>query len=127
MITLAFPSLAAPTVLVTLPDVEQRFGLPPLRKRQAAFITDALTDVIFDFGSDNQVFTMVLGPLSNADADAVQSFFANSSGANGRVGAWQLQRSNGNIYNVRFAQDVIEQQPVGVSWINMSLTLRVLP
>jgi len=127
MIILAFPTLAAPTVLVSLPDVEQAFGLPPMRKRQSAFITDADTDVVYDFGSTQQVFDVALGPLSKTDADAVQSFFDNPAGANGRAAAWQLQRSDGSIYKVRFAQDVIEQQPVGVAWINIKLTLRVVP
>jgi len=128
LITLAFPTLAAPTALVSLPDVEHLPRSRPVRRFQTAFRTDAGADVIYDFGGKSEVFTMKLSPLSKVHADAVRAFFDNASpnGVDGRASTFQVQDSDGIIYTVRFAQDVMEPQQIGVSWNEVSLTLKVV-
>ncbi|WP_167631557.1 hypothetical protein [Mariprofundus ferrooxydans] len=127
-IILACPTLASPTAQVILPDVEKLPRSRPVRGRQNVFTTDAEVDVVYDFGGNTEVFSMQLGPLSSTDAAAVKAFFTNPAptGVNKRALAWQLQDSDGITYNVTFAQDVMEPQEIGVSWHNVSLTMKVV-
>jgi len=126
-ITLAYPTLASPTVSVVLPDVEQLPRQRPRRRLQRQLETDAGEEIVYDFGGSVRQFSLRLYPLSAADAQAVESFFTNaigSGGVNGRVGVWQLEDSIGTTYTVRFAQDVIEPVQRGPATYELTLTVR---
>jgi len=127
-ITLAYPDLITPTALVVLPDVEQLPRSKPVRKFQTVFRTDAGNDVAYDFGGSSEVFSMSLSPLTKTDADALRDFFNNASpnGVNGRMSTFALMDSDGVVYTVRFAQDVMEIQQIGVAWHKATLTLKVI-
>jgi hypothetical protein len=127
MIKLAYPNIAAPTTLITLPDVEKLPLSRPVRLKQSAIETDGGELVVMDFGKKVSVFTVSLYPLSKANADAIMDFFQNptgSGGVNGRVAAWQFQDSSTTIHDVRFSQDVMETQQVTPATWRVMLTLR---
>lgn len=127
-IKLAYPTVASPSVLVTLGDVENLPLSRPRRLYQTAFDTDAGGQVIYDWGDETQVFSVDLYPLTEDEADDIEDFFRlaiGSGGVNGRVGEWQFLDSLGDTYDVRFAQDVIEAVRRN-AYYAISLTLRVI-
>ncbi|MBF0212280.1 MAG: hypothetical protein HQM00_01810 [Magnetococcales bacterium] len=130
-IRLAYPTIAAPSCQVVLPDVEQLPASRPVRMRQTVLETDSGAAVVYTIGPPSvTVFTVTLYPLSATQADAIKSFFSSSSpaaGVNGRANAWQFQDSRGAIMTVRFVQDVLEPlQRSPNSW-SVALTLRQEP
>lgn len=120
-ITLAHPTLAAPTTEIILPDIEQLPSRRPVRKFQSIFETDAGETVVYDLGDNRSVFSINLYPLSKSQADAIQAFYDTT--VNGQAETWQLRDSLGREYSLRFAQDVIE--PVQQSINAYALTLKV--
>ena len=128
-ITLAHPSLANPTALVTLPDSESINRREPLRKKQNVFLTDAGGPaIVYDFGTSLRIQPMPLIGLDDAAAEALVSFFNNPTpkGVNGQAGQFQIQDTFGDISTVQFAMEVIEPvQGEDLLW-SVNLLLRVL-
>lgn len=125
-ITLACPILTS-SCRVVLPDVEQLPASRPVRTRQNVFETDAGEIAVYTVGASSvSVFNLILYPLTFAEAEAIKSFFASAPpfGVSGRAKTWQLQDSRGEVYTVRFQQDVIEPiQKSPNSW-SVHLTVR---
>lgn len=127
-ITLAYPTVASPTALVTLDDVENLPMSRPYRVHQTAWDTDGGEQIVYDWGSQSRTFAVNLWPLDSTDAAAVESFFRLAEGAggvNGRAGEWQFRDSLGITYDVRFAMDVLESVRQTNAWYRISLVLRV--
>ncbi|GAB0057415.1 hypothetical protein SIID45300_01743 [Candidatus Magnetaquicoccaceae bacterium FCR-1] len=127
-ILLAYPSVAAPTAQVMLPDVEQLPASRPVRMRQTALETDSGVVSVYSIGNPAiGVFNLHLYPLTLSQAAAIVSFFRYdiaNVGVGGRSKVWQLQDTSGTVYNVRFAQDTLEpMQQTPTTW-SVTLTLR---
>ena len=127
MITLAYPTIAAPTVSVSLPDVERLPLSRPLRLRQRILETDAGDIIVYDFGAQNSTFTVRVSPISKTDADAIMAFFKNpigSGGVNGRAAMFEFKDTAAVTRTVRFAMDVLQPQQRSPNAWDVSLTLR---
>lgn len=127
-IILAYPTVAAPTVQIILPDVEQLPASRPVRMRQVVHETDSGAIIVYSIGNPAvSVFSVHLYPLTIAQVADIQEFFRYdlpAVGVGGRAKVWQFQDSHGVVMNVRFAQDVIEPiQQSPATWA-VSLTLR---
>ncbi len=128
-IKLAYPTVASPTALVTLDDVENFPSSRPRRKLQRVFDTDAGSQVVYDYGDENRTFSITLYPLTTAEAGEIEDFFRlaeGSGGVNGRAGEWQFYDTLGDTYDVRFAQDVIDPIQVNSGIWRASITMRTV-
>ena len=121
-IILAYPTLASYTSRVVLGDVEQLPQSRPSRVLQSVFETDAGTRVVYDWGAVRKSFSLTLYPLTQAEVDALRTFFTTT--VRGQSRQWQIQDSLARSYTVQFAMEVFDPQMTGVGVYSLALTVQ---
>lgn len=125
MATIEFhhPNASSPTTSVILTNKEQLPYSRPRRRFQSVFEADSGRLFVYDWGSDIQVFSVVLWPLIASEVNAMEAFFHTTT--NFRVESFQIVDSLAVTWSVRLNQDVVEAVRVTNIAYRMALAFRV--